>query len=150
MIRAAGFAVLLAAGAGPAHAQSVEGCTDYRSSLAALVEPWDTASRIFANGAVRLAVTDTLEPAAGAFHLVILSPPYNELGDRQCRLVTLGGGMGFAGLTLDGMTADYDPAVGLVFRLAATRWVQADDSYSDATLTVSLNQSTGAISAQLD
>ena len=131
-------------------AQTVGDGHDYRSSVAALVEPWETATRLFANGAVRLAVTDTLEPAAGAFHLVILSPPHNELGDRQCRLVTLNEGLGFAGLTLEGMAAEYDPAVGLVFRLRASRWLQGSDSYVDAVLTVTLNQSTGLITARLE
>lgn len=131
-------------------AQSIDGCDDFRSSAFALAEPWEQTTRLFANGAVRLAVTDTIEPAAGAFHLVILSPPYDEVGGRSCRVVSGANGIGFAGLTLDGMSADYDPATGLRFRINATRWVPESGDYDDAILTVTVNQASGAITARLD
>lgn len=140
----------LCALAGGASAQSVDGCFDHRSSVAAYAEPWDQNTRLFANGAVRLVLTDTLEPAAAAFHLVILSPPYNELGDRQCVVVSMGEGLGFAGLTLDGMTADYDPAVGLVFLLRAARYLPETGGFDDALLRVTLNQANGLVTALLD
>lgn len=135
---------------GAASAQTVDGCTDYRSSLAAYAEPWDRNTRLFANGEVRLVVTDTLEPAVGAFHLVILSPPYDELGSRQCVLVTGADGLGFAGLTLEGMEADYDPSVGLIFRLPASRYLPDTGGFADAVLTVTLNQATGLVTAGLE
>jgi hypothetical protein len=135
---------------GAAAAQSIGACDDFRSSAFALAEPWEESSRLFANGAVRLAVTDTIEPAAGAFHLVILSPPYDEVGGRSCRLVSGADGIGFAGLTLDGMSADYDPATGLRFRLKATRWLPETGDYAEAVLTVTLNQASGAVTARLD
>jgi hypothetical protein len=133
-----------------AEAQAVDLCGDYRSSVFALAEPWETSTRLFADGAVRLAVMDTVEPAAGAFHLIILSPPYDELGTRQCRILSGTDGLGFAGLTLEGITADYDPATGLTFVLPARRWLPESDSYADAVLTVTLNQATGDITARLD
>jgi hypothetical protein len=142
--------VALCALAGGASAQSVDDCFDHRSSLAAYAEPWDQNTRLFANGAVRLVLTDTLEPAAAAFHLVIFSPPYNELGDRQCVVVSMGEGLGFAGLTLDGIEADYDPAIGLIFALRATRYLPDTGGFADAVLRVTLNQSTGLVTAQLD
>jgi hypothetical protein len=136
--------------AGPVAAQTVGPCNDYRSSVFALAEPWEANTRLFANGAVRLAVIDTVEPAAAAFHLVILSPPYDELGARQCRVLSGADGQGFGGLSLDGIAASYDPAKGLTFTLYATRWVPETDSYADAILAVTLNQATGAIAARLD
>jgi hypothetical protein len=135
---------------GAAVAQTIAPCDDYRSSAAALAEPWEDNTRLFASGAVRLAVTDTIEPAAGAFHLVILSPPYDEVGVRQCSVISAGEGIGFGGLSLAGMQADYDPATGLGFQLKATRWLPASDSYTDAILSVTLNQATGALTARLD
>lgn len=147
MIRALVLALCLP---GAVSAQTIAGCDDYRSSAAALAEPWEANTRLFANGAVRLAITDTIEPAAGAFHLVILSPPYDEVGGASCKVVSGPEGLGLAGLTLGGMSADYDPATGLRFRLKASRWLQATDSYTDAVLTVTLNQASGAITARLD
>ena len=147
MIRIAAMAFCLP---GMALAQEVSPCDDYRSSAFAIAEPWDANTRLFAKGEVRLAVTDTIEPAAGAFHLVILSPPYDEVGGRRCALISAEGGIGFGSLTLDGMTAAYDPAVGLQFRLTAKRWLPDTDSYADATLNVTLNQATGAVTARLE
>lgn len=136
--------------AGTASGQEIAGCDDYRSSLFAMAEPWEANTRLFANGEVRLAVADTIEPAAGAFHLIILSPPYDEVGGRQCAVVSAAGGMGFAGLDLTEMQASYDPARGLLFGIPATRWAPEIDDFVPAVLSVTLNQSTGAITALLD
>jgi hypothetical protein len=132
-----------------AMAQDVGEC-DWRASAQNIAEPWETSTRSFANGEIRLTVMDAAEPAAGAFHLMILSPPYDEAG-RQCRILSLqDGGMGFAGLTLDGAKADYDAATGLTLTMQASRWLPETDSYTEATLTVTVNQATGAISGTLD
>jgi hypothetical protein len=103
----------------------------------------------FANGAIRLAVLDVVEPAAGAFHLLVLSPPYDELGSRQCRVVSLEQSLGFAGLSLGGAQAGYDPATGLSVQMNAVRWA-GSDQYFNTILTVTINQATGVISAVLD
>ena len=129
-------------------AQMVGDC-DWRASAANLAEPWEGNTRTFANGAVRIAVIDTVEPAAAAFHLMVLSPPYDELGLRQCRLVSAGGGHGFATLSLDGMEAGYDPATGLTFVLASGRYT-AEGLVLPTTLSVTVNQATGQISGRLD
>lgn len=136
--------------ASPALAQSVEEC-DWRASAQALVEPWDAPqnTRTFANGNVRLAITDVIEPAAGAFHLIILSPPFDELGGRQCQIVSANGSIGFAGLTLDGMTSAYDPATGLTFTIDAGAYDPNTGGTLPRSLTVTLNQATGAITATL-
>ena len=147
MIRLTALALCLAA---PAMAQEIGTCDDYRSSAALLAEPWEENTRVFAEGAVRLALIDTYEPAAAAFHLVVLSPPYDELGFGQCALVSFDGGMGFAGLNVAATEADYDPATGLTFTIPATRWLMETDTYVDAVLHMTLNQATGAITAKLD
>ncbi len=136
--------------AGPALAQSLGTCDDYRSSIFALAEPWEDSTRVFADGAVRLAVADTIEPAAAAFHLVLLAPPYDEVGARTCTVISGDEGTGFAGLTLVGIEAEGDAATGLRFGIPATRWLPDTDSYADAVLTVTLNPATGAITAKLD
>jgi hypothetical protein len=136
--------------AAPVFAQEISTCDDWRSSAFALAEPWESTTRLFANGEVRLAMTDTIEPAAAAFHLIILSPPYDEVGGRQCAVVSTEGGMGFAGLNVAATKAKYDPTTGLAFTIPATRWLPETDSYVDAVLHVTLNQATGAITAVLD
>lgn len=147
MIRILGLFLCLA---GPALAQEIGDCDDYRSSVALLAEPWEDNTRVFANGEVRLALIDTFEPAAAAFHLIILSPPYDELGFGQCARVSFEGGMGFAGLNVAATEAEYDATTGLTFTIPATRWLPETDSYVDAVLHVTLNQATGAIVAKLE
>lgn len=139
-------AATLVAFTAPASAETVEDC-DWRASTHSMAEPWEDNTRTFANGNVRLAVTDTIEPAAGAFHLVILSPPYDELGGRQCAVVSANGSIGFSGLTLDGMTSDYDPAIGLTFMIEAGAYDPETGGTIPQTLTVTLNQATGEITA---
>jgi hypothetical protein len=140
--------LLLAAMPWPVAAQTVSEC-DWRTSAQAIAEPWEEMTARFANGAIRLAVLDVLEPAAGAFHLLVLSPPFDELGSRQCRVVSLDNALGFAALSLRGAKASYDPVKGLSVRMNAIRW-SGNDQFFDAPLTVTINQATGAISAVLD
>ena len=126
----------------PAAAQEAVPC-DWAARADGIVEPWEENTATFANGAVRLALLDTVEPAAGAFHILILSPPRNELGERQCRTLGLNAGMGFAGLDFSTLEASYDPARGLMFTVAATRFDGV--VYTPAVLEFSLDQSTGEI-----
>ncbi|MEC7962725.1 MAG: hypothetical protein VX201_05590 [Pseudomonadota bacterium] len=118
---------------------------DWQAQASNLAEPWEESTRTFANGAVRLALLDTVEPAAGAFHLLVLSPPYNELGDRQCRVVTLGGGAGFSGIDFANVAAAYDPSIGLIFNFEAQRFDSDYNDFLPITLEVTLNQATGQI-----
>lgn len=134
----------------PAAAQEVSGC-DWRAAAANLPEPWGSpaVTRTFADGDVRLAVLDTIEPAAAAFYLLILSPPRDEVGGRQCRIVGSGGDLGFAGMSLAGLRAGYDAARGLVFLIPVRFMRPEDGTFRDADLTVSVNQATGAVSASV-
>lgn len=139
----AGFAA-----SGMACAQVAQPC-DWRASAENLAEPWDRNSRTFANGAIRIAVLDTAEPAAAAFYLLILSPPADELGLRQCRVLSRTEQTGFGGLSLDGAVAGYDPARGLTVALPAVNY--GDDGLPlPATLRVMINQATGLITGRLD
>ena len=132
----------------PVSAQAVRDC-DELASAQAIAEPWAANTRTFANDRVRLAVIDTLEPAAAAFHLMVLSPPFDELGERQCKLVGLDGKLGFAGLTLEGIETSYDPAKGLTWGLSATVYDPASGGFTQSPLSVTINQATGEISADL-
>lgn len=130
-------------------AQSVGEC-DWRASAANLVEPWDETSISFANGDVRLALLDLIEPGAAAYHLLLLSPPYGVMGDRQCRIISLSGNFGFMGVELEKITATYDPAKGLTLSLPAARY-NPDSSEGDwSLLHITVNQSTGDVATNLE
>ena len=103
-----------------------------------------------ATGAVRLAVLDTIEPGAAALNILVLSPPEVEMGGRQCRIVSLETGIGFFGATLDGMTAAYDPAVGLIFGIPVQLFVPETGMGRPARLRLTVNQATGQIGASLN
>jgi hypothetical protein len=141
------LAILLALAAAPAMAQEVGDC-DWRARADAVAEPWELNSRTFSNGAVRLALIDTIEPAAMPFHLLVLSPPYDEVGGRQCSVVSYQGGMGFYDIDFAALEAAYDPAVGLIFDLPVQIWV-SDGNIVVRRLHVTLNQATGGITASL-
>ncbi|KMW60549.1 hypothetical protein AIOL_000711 [Candidatus Rhodobacter oscarellae] len=41
-------------------------CDAYQASALALPEPWEAHTRTYSNGAIRVALLDLIEPAAGA------------------------------------------------------------------------------------
>lgn len=146
MIRVGMIALLCLAT--PAFAQTVSDC-DWRASAQALIEPWDANSRTFANGQTRLAVTDTIEPGAGSLHLVILSPPYDELGGRQCKVVSLDNAIGFAALNFSALSAGYDPAQGLLFDVPVQVYDAPSGDILPNWLSLTVNQATGQVDAWL-
>jgi hypothetical protein len=144
----AALALALPLGAAlPAAAQSILECGDWRAQARNLPEPWEDHIRSFANGEVRVALMDTVEPAAAAFYLLVLSPPYDELGERSCGLVGETGGDGFGGLDFARLTADYVAGRGLVLALPVSRWDSASDSFAEGWLEVTVNQATGRLTA---
>ena len=112
----------------------------YHSSAEYISEPWYENTATFANGEVRLAVLDHVEPVSEARALLILSPPYGETGERQCRVLK-----GFSGLSLEGMTATYDASVGLQITLTAQVYLEDTAEFASAQVDITLNQSTGDI-----
>lgn len=149
MIRAAALLALMAA-PGAAGAVTVSDCGDYRSSIQSLAEPWEANTLTFAKGAIRVAVADTIEPAAGAFHLVILHPPFDELGGPMCHVVSANESFGFAGMTLGPAEASYDPQKGLTITLPVSVYNDATAGFDDTSLAVTINQATGEIVAELE
>ncbi|MEC7764618.1 MAG: hypothetical protein VX874_22130 [Pseudomonadota bacterium] len=135
--------------ASPAFAQETVEC-DWQASAQNVAEPWEENTRTFSNGAVRVAKLDVGEPAFGGFFLLILSPPYGELGERQCRVLTFPDTGGFGGIDFDQLEAAYDPSVGLMFTVPV-RVFAGNDAVepAPALLRFSLNQATGAISPRL-
>ena len=140
---------LMGSFASPVAAQVVIPC-DWQASAQALIEPWEDHTRTFANGAVRLALLDTVEPAIAAMHLLILSPPYDEIGGRQCRTIGVGDGLGFPGITWEGLEAGYDPAVGLTFTIPVGLYDPETGDFPESQLAFTVNQATGEIDARID
>ncbi|MBV7408452.1 hypothetical protein [Maritimibacter sp. DP1N21-5] len=141
------FATLLALFPLAASAQDVVDC-DWQARADNIAEPWSENAALFSNGAVRIAKLDTIEPAMGGFHLLVLSPPHDELGFRQCKVITWEETLGFAALDFPALEAAYDPAVGLMFTIPAR--VATGEGTTAALLRFSLNQATGAITPRLD
>lgn len=136
-------------------AQMVSGCVtengdSYQTSARAIVEPWEENSRAFANGNVRLAYLDTEEPANASAYLLILTPPYDEVGSRQCKIVSMLDGLGFAGIEFGGMVAAYDAAIGLTFEMHVSRYVADSAAYRSDLLWVVVNQATGSVTAAFE
>lgn len=138
-----------------ASAQYVEDCVTefsdgYRTSAGAIVEPWEENTKVFANGDVRLTYVDTEDPANYSAHLMILSPPRDELGARQCKIVSMSKGLGFASLTFSDLTAGYDAKTGLVFKVPVTTHDNQTSIYTKNTLVVTVNQATGLVMATFE
>ena len=140
----------VATSATDAAAVTVSDCGDYRTTIQALAEPWEANTRTFAKGAIRVAVADTIEPAVGAVHLIVLHPPLDELGGPACHVISASDSLGFSAMDFGAIRADYDPARGLGLVVPVGLYNEATAGFDDALLSVTINQSTGSISARVD
>ena len=137
--------------AAPAAAQSVLDCSGWQASARNIPEPWQDNSRTFANGDIRVTLLDTIEPAAGAFYLIVIAPPWDELGSRTCAIIASDeGGMGLAGIFFDQLGASYDPGIGLTLRVPVQLFAPATGGFDPAILAVVINQSTGVIAPRYE
>lgn len=116
------------------------------AQVGAIVEPWSKGTRTFAQGAIRLVLLDTAEPACCAVHLAILAPdPQDEMGLRQCLTLSDGGEWtGFQSIDLQGVQSSYDAGRGLLLRIPVERYVDGLRSNHDA-VAIRINQATGAV-----
>ncbi len=130
--------------AAPVTAQTAFPC-DWQARADAIVEPWEDNSAPFANGAIRIALLDVIEPAAAAFYLLVLHPPYDEVGGRTCTIVGLDEGLGYASIVFSELTADYDPETGLEITVPASIYLPEQSFQNAAILTIIVNQSTGDV-----
>lgn len=137
------IAILAALCAGQVQAAGTSDC-DWMASADFIAEPWSTNTRSFANGAVRLAKLDVIEPAAAPFHLLVLAPPYGPLGERQCHVISSAQAIGWGELYFDQLSASYDPTRGLVFQIPA-QTPDLGSAPENLMVEVTLNQSTGAV-----
>ena len=116
----------------------------------AIIEPWEDNTRTFSNGKIRIAALDLIEPAAGAAWLMVLSPPYDELGARQCRMIGFAPGTGFAGIYFKEISADYDPAKGLTLNVPAQFYLPEEGFTNSILVRATINQATGDIGIETE
>jgi hypothetical protein len=134
----------------PLAAQTMADCDDWRSSAAGIAEPWESNTKVFADGSMRLAIMDVGEPVMGSYRLLILTTTTEEPIERLCTVMSFDGDLGFAGLSFDGASDSTDPQTGLDIKIPAKRWIEATDTYMDAVLTVTVNAATGDVSGKLE
>lgn len=129
----------------PAYAQSVLTC-DADTQLDLVAAPYDINVRHFANGAVMVAIVDdNRDEVATALSVLVLSPPLDAQGMRQCRRVAATQTDGYAALVLDTAAASYDPATGLTVQLPGLVVSAPNSLGDDIVLGVTINQATGDI-----
>lgn len=140
---------LLALFALPATAQEIGNC-DWRANAQNIAEPWSENTRVFANGDVRVTLIDTVEPISGAYHLMVLAPPFDELGLRNCRLVSYRGGEGFSGVGFETLAAQYDPEIGLILSMPVQVFEEESSEFVRGDLLMTINQSRGETNAFME
>ncbi|WP_298496486.1 hypothetical protein [uncultured Maritimibacter sp.] len=133
----------------PPAAATVSDCNG-ETDLRHIAEPWDTATRAFPEGNTRVVLLNMTEPAEVPFKLLVLSPPVDDAGLRQCKVISGGEGWGFAAMDFAAHDAAFDPAAGMLFSLPVTVWQSSDDTARPATFSFSLNAETGEIATKLD
>lgn len=149
MIRRGAFwAALLWVGA--AQAQTVSTC-DWPTGAEHIAEPWEQNTATYADGAVRIAVLDTIEPDAAPFHILLLHPPYNYVGQRTCTVISRSdGGTGFPNIFFEDRSAHYDPVNGLTISIPAVIYLPEQSFQNTALLQIRIDQATGEVDAHLD
>jgi hypothetical protein len=109
---------------------------------------WTQPSPTYAEGAIRLVALDTVEPAAAAYHVLVLMTGAGG-AEQTCQLVSAElEGAGFAGLDLARAVSSYNPATGLTVTLPVTQMLATGDLASTPLLLL-VNQSEGTVTATL-
>lgn len=128
-----------------AQAQVVSVC-DITDQMGKIATPADLNVRHYANGNVMVAVVDDGRDDVGqALSVLVVSPPLDQSGQRQCRLVSATLDKGYAALVLDRAEAAYDPAKGLTVFFPAVVMPTFDSLGDKIDLAVTINQATGMI-----
>lgn len=131
-----------------AQAQSVNEC-DWVSSARNLVTPWEENYRDFANGAIRVALLDTYEPACCSYHLLVLSPD-PEFG-QACHVISMAPGQGWVRVQFMKQKASYDASLGLRVNITVDHYdpeTGTADPDRQEDIGVRINQATGTVTLE--
>ncbi|MEO0427168.1 MAG: hypothetical protein AAF160_06940 [Pseudomonadota bacterium] len=148
MRRRAALALGLIAMLTPVAATAAD-CAEH-GAMRDVAEPWYENTTAFANGAVRLAVSDAGAPACCALRLVVLYPdPESADGDRACAVLEDAEGQGFFSIDVRDADGSYDADTGLSISVPAKR-AAADGSGAGgrADIRFVVNQQTGTLTRQ--
>ncbi len=127
----------------PAQAAETRACEGFETS--AQFVTWDDPTRTWANGDVRFVSLDTYgEPTCCSAHLMVIHPLPDEPFP-ACTMVSADGGAGWAGLSLAGARATYDPAAGLTVTVPVGIYNGAGSD--PGTVTVTVNMAAGTVTA---
>ncbi|MEN8842167.1 MAG: hypothetical protein ABF254_11645 [Octadecabacter sp.] len=143
------FVFIAALMATPALAQTSFPC-DWEAHVDNIAEPWEDNIATFANGAVRVALLDTIEPAAASYYLLVLHPPTNEMGVRVCTSIGLDEGLGYAAMFFSELEASYDPETGLTLQIPGIIYLPEQSFQNSALVKISINQATGDVTVTQD
>lgn len=136
-----------------AAAQVVQDCFDaprHLTSVQSMAEPFADNTRTYANGAIRLVVIDTVEPACCTHHLVVLHPD-GEGMFRACSIVSLGGVSGadaWSFIDLPRARGSYDAALGLKVTLPASVYDFNTGGSIPTAFAIRINQATGRVTIE--
>ncbi|MEJ6395667.1 hypothetical protein V8J82_20580 [Gymnodinialimonas sp. 2305UL16-5] len=130
-----------------AEAAVVGECDPY-VSVTNLSEPWETYSRTYADGAIRVAEA-YVSPTAAAGAAIVVLHPNGGVEDyemfRICTAIYAGPGPTFfAEAMISEATAAYDPSAGLTISVP----VRFPDGNLSQIVTFSVNQATGTVTLQ--
>ena len=132
----------------PAAAANVRDC-DWAASTQSLAEPWEKNTKVFLNGAVRIALVDTGgEPVCCSAHLLILAEnKSDEQGTKTCRLISNSQQLGYEAIDFAKITSSYHPARGLQLVMPFKLYV---DGLTDrrGVARITINTQNGVITAR--
>lgn len=140
--------IALLLGAVTAQAQPVLDCRDAFArgfDPDTIVEPWQDNSATYADGEIRIAKLDMIEPAGTPFRLLVLMGPRDEVGGRRCVIVQDSDGDGFARLDFAARTSAYDPESGLTLSFPVETAIGGDQTTLHV-VSIRLNAQTGDVS----
>jgi hypothetical protein len=132
----------------PALAVEVREC-DWAAQAPSIAEPWETNSKSFYRGQVRVALIDTGgEPVCCSAQLLILIPDNSEgAGGRICRLVGSSGQLGFESIDFARLATRYDAGRGLLIIFPYTLYVDGL-RHTSGVGRVRVNVERGTVSAE--
>ncbi|MEM8537100.1 MAG: hypothetical protein AAGF56_04475 [Pseudomonadota bacterium] len=130
------------------HAQTIIDCEE-RAALSEMYSAAGEKLRTFANGDVEISIIDTGEQNLANVYLKVVSPPRDDLGLRQCRLIGAAQDKGFAGMNINSMESSYDPATGLQLSMIIRTYDPASETLPRRFLFFTVNQATGQITADV-
>ena len=133
----------------PAAAASVTRCADNPNVAqpANAAQPQEKYTRSFSNGAIRVTVMDTEEPACCSWHLMIQSPAgAGKKAAPACHIVSDSKTSGFSGVDFAKLTSSYDPRKGVLLTVPVRIYDmnKSDGSSKAGVARVRINSATGS------